>query len=103
MFIKLLSNRKILRKAALEKVWPLLDKTQASDSSDPEFELYRSETSKDPGMDKFWRFLRTIDKTEKPSIGYLLLMKKTANITKSLVIEFMNCKCNMTFFLKITL
>ena len=34
MFIKLLSNRKILRKAAHEKVWPLHKNAQESDSSD---------------------------------------------------------------------
>ena len=35
-------------------------------------------------MDKFWRFLRTIDKTEKPSIGYLLLMKELSTYTSTL-------------------
>ena len=80
MFIKLLSNRKILRKAAHEKVWPLLENAQDSDSSDPEQEFYASETSKDPGMNQFWRLLRTIDKTENPSDGYLLLMKELSSI-----------------------
>ena len=86
MFIKLLSNRKILRKAAHEKVWPLLENAQESDSSDPEQEFYASETSKDPGMNQFWRLLRTIDKTEKPSNGYLLLMKELSFYTSTLAI-----------------
>ena len=84
MFIKLLSNRKILRKAAHDKVWPLLENTQESDSSDPEFVLYKSETSKDPGMDRFLRLLRSIDKTEKPGNGYLLLMKELSSYTSTL-------------------
>ena len=86
MFIKLLSNRKILRKAAHDKVWPLLEYTQESDSSDPEFELYKSETSKDPGINQFWRLLKTIDKTEKPSDGYMLLMKELSSYTSTLAI-----------------
>ena len=86
MFIKLLSNRKILRKAAHEKVWPLFENAQESDCSDPEQEFYASETSKDPGMNQFWRLLRTIDKTEKPSNGYLLLMKELSSYTSTLAI-----------------
>ena len=37
-------------------------------------------------MNQFWRLLRTIDKTEKPSDGYLLLMKELSSYTSTLAI-----------------
>ena len=86
MFIKLLSNRKILRKAADDKVWPQLENFHASDSSDPEFELYKSDISKDTGMDRFWRLLRSLDLTEEPSHGYLLLMRELSSYTSTLAL-----------------
>ena len=64
----------------------MLEYTQESDISDPEFELYKSETSKDPGINQFWRLLKTIDKTEKPSDGYMLLMKELSSYTSTLAI-----------------
>ena len=73
MFIKLLTNRKLLRSAAQAKVWPLLENVPASDK-------------RDPGMDQFWHLLSTIDKTVNPSNGYLLLMKELSSYTSSLAI-----------------
>ena len=73
MFIKLLTNRKLLRSAAQAKVWPLLENVPASDK-------------RDPGMNQFWHLLSTIDKTVNPSNGYLLLMKELSSYTSSLAI-----------------
>ena len=86
MFIKLLSNRQILRKAAHERVWPIPNHNHAADSSDPEFELNRTEISKDPGMERFWRFLGAIDTSALPTIGYILLMKELSAYTSTLAL-----------------
>ena len=70
----------------MNKIFDINQREAFSCISCPEQEFYASETSKDPGMNQFWRLLRTIDKTEKPSNGYLLLMKELSSYTSTLAI-----------------
>ena len=70
MFIKLVSNRKILREAANKETWPLNE-----DDQEPQLKRSKNYVQKDAGMNLFWSLLESVDKTSKPSKGLTLLMK----------------------------
>ena len=73
MFIKLASNRRILREAAKKETWPLNE-----DDQKPQLKQRKNGVKKDDGMNLFWSLLESVDKTSKPSKGLTLLMKNLA-------------------------
>ena len=85
MFIKLSRNRKILRKASENKAWPDTGIEENSDS-DPEYEVgeKRKKTKHDEGMDQFLNFLKTLDKSARPSPGIVLLMQNLSSSTSTI-------------------
>ena len=85
MFIKLSRNRKLLRKAAKAKDWPVFE-TNGDSDSDPEFEVgeKRKRFEPDLGMDLFWKFLAKLDKSVKPNNGIVLLMENLSASTSTI-------------------
>ena len=84
MFIKLSRNRKIIKNAAKEKTWP--ETEMAGDSgSDLEYEVgeKRKKNDHDRGMDQLNEFLKTVDKTSKPSRGIQILMENLSTSTST--------------------
>ena len=104
MFIKLPSNRKLLREAAKEKIWP-----QHVDNQELQLRR-RTNLTEDAGMELFWSLLESVDKTIKPCKGLILLMKNLSTssstvglmqiINKSLVEELINFLKGGKTFLK---
>ena len=82
---KLSRYRKILRKASTNKAWPDTDIEENSDS-DPEYEVgeKRKKTKHDEGMDQFLKFLKTLDKSARPSPGIVLLMQNLSSSTSTI-------------------
>ena len=71
MFIKKSSNRKILREAAKNCIWPVL--TGKDVENDPEFEVgvkRKRDDSSDEGMLKFKTLMSKTDQTKPPTKGF---------------------------------
>ena len=58
MFIKLASNRRILREAAKKETWPLNE-----DDQKPQLKQRKNGVKKDDGMNLFWSLLESVDKS----------------------------------------
>ena len=85
MFIKLSRNRKIIKIAAKNKTWP--EKEMGEDSgSDLESVVgkKRKKNYPDRGMEQFDEFLKSVDKTSKPSRGILILMENLSSSTSTI-------------------
>ena len=95
MFIKLPSNRKLLREAAKKEIWP-----QHEDDQELQLKRSKSAADDDTGMELFWRLLESIDTKIKPCRGIILLMENLSTssstvglmqiINKSLVEELIS-------------
>ena len=76
MFIKLPKNRKLLKSAAQKEEWPVLDcHTEPDNHHEVEVAKKRPKLEYDDGMEKFCLFLRTFDRSIKPSRNCLTIME----------------------------
>ena len=82
MFIKLLKNRKKLRKAAETQSWP----SDKEEDEDDEYEVgeKRKKTENDCGMEEFEKFLMKTDKKEKPNKGIIMMMENLSTSTSTI-------------------
>ena len=87
MFIKLPKNRKLLKSAAQKKEWPVLDCHPEPDNHhEVEVAKKRPKLEHDDGMEKFCQFLRTFDKSTKPSRNFLTIMEILSTSTSTAAI-----------------
>ena len=82
MFIKLIKNRKKLRKAAETQSWP----SDKEEDEDDEYEVgeKRKKTENDCGMEEFEKFLMKTDKKEKPNKGIIMMMENLSTSTSTI-------------------
>ena len=87
MFIKLPKNRKLLKSAAQKEEWPVLDCHPEPDNHhEVEVAKKRPKLEHDDGMEKFCQFLRTFDKSTKPSRNFLTIMEILSTSTSTAAI-----------------